>query len=220
MDLKSNGATALLHASSRFCFAAVGMQVDRGYVSPQFVTNQEKQLVEFENCKVLVTDQKISAIKDIIPVLEKTSQMSVPLLIVAEDVSGEALATLVVNKLRAVIQVAAIKAPGFGERRKALLQDIAIMTGGAGNNGAALGASGQARAVKADRIQLLMLLHCRPSMKLIPESWLHNFWLDLFPESSLCLLVLIFVLTISAWDISRYMQHGAHDHLNGAGLNL
>lgn len=106
-----------------------GMAIDRGYISPQFVTNQEKLLVELSNARVLVTDQKITSIKDIIPVLEKTTQLGVPLLIVAEDVSGEALATLVVNKLRGVLQVAAIKAPGFGERRKALLQDIAIVTG-------------------------------------------------------------------------------------------
>lgn len=105
------------------------MQVDRGYISPQFVTNQEKLLVEFENCRVLVTDAKITGIKEIIPVLEKTTQLSVPLLVIAEDITGEALATLVVNKLRGVVQVAAIKAPGFGERRKALLQDIAILTG-------------------------------------------------------------------------------------------
>lgn len=105
------------------------LQIDRGYISPQFVTNQEKLLVEFENVKVLVTDQKITTIKEIIPVLEKTTQLNAPLLIIAEDVSGEALATLVVNKLRGVLKVAAIKAPGFGERRKALLQDIAILTG-------------------------------------------------------------------------------------------
>lgn len=104
-------------------------QIDRGYVSPQFVTNQEKLTVEFENARVLVTDQKITSIKDIIPVLEKTTQLNAPLVIIAEDVSGEALATLVVNKLRGVLQVVAIKAPGFGERRKALLQDIAILTG-------------------------------------------------------------------------------------------
>ncbi|KAF6151256.1 hypothetical protein GIB67_002955 [Kingdonia uniflora] len=106
-----------------------GMEIDRGYVSPQFVTNQEKLIVEFENARILVTDQKISAIKDIIPLLEKTTQLRAPLLIIAEDVTGEALATLVVNKLRGILNVAAIKAPGFGERRKALLQDIAIMTG-------------------------------------------------------------------------------------------
>ncbi|KAM7527966.1 hypothetical protein LguiB_031376 [Lonicera macranthoides] len=106
-----------------------GMEIDRGYISPQFVTNPEKLIVEFENARVLVTDQKITAIKDIIPLLEKTTQLRAPLLIIAEDVSGEALATLVVNKLRGILNVAAIKAPGFGERRKALLQDIAIVTG-------------------------------------------------------------------------------------------
>lgn len=106
-----------------------GMEIDRGYISPQFVTNPEKLIAEFENARVLVTDQKISAIKDIIPLLEKTTQLRAPLLIVAEDVTGEALATLVVNKLRGILNVAAIKAPGFGERRKALLQDIAILTG-------------------------------------------------------------------------------------------
>ncbi|KAL3618519.1 hypothetical protein CASFOL_037601 [Castilleja foliolosa] len=106
-----------------------GMEIDRGYISPQFVTNPEKLVVEFENARILVTDQKISAIKDIIPLLEKTTQLRSPLLIIAEDVTGEALATLVVNKLRGILNVAAIKAPGFGERRKALLQDIAILTG-------------------------------------------------------------------------------------------
>ncbi|XP_073056024.1 ruBisCO large subunit-binding protein subunit alpha-like [Primulina eburnea] len=106
-----------------------GMEIDRGYISPQFVTNPEKLLVEFENARILVTDQKISSIKDIIPLLEKTTQLRAPLLIIAEDVTGEALATLVVNKLRGILNVAAIKAPGFGERRKALLQDIAILTG-------------------------------------------------------------------------------------------
>uniref|UniRef100_A0A2P2Q446 RuBisCO large subunit-binding protein subunit alpha n=1 Tax=Rhizophora mucronata TaxID=61149 RepID=A0A2P2Q446_RHIMU len=106
-----------------------GMEIDRGYISPQFVTNPEKLICEFENARVLVTDQKISAIKDIIPLLEKTTQMRAPLLIIAEDVTGEALATLVVNKLRGILNVAAMKAPGFGERRKAMLQDIAILTG-------------------------------------------------------------------------------------------
>ncbi|KAK8443609.1 hypothetical protein SEVIR_9G002900v4 [Setaria viridis] len=106
-----------------------GMELDRGYISPQFVTNPEKSTVEFENARILVTDQKISSIKEILPLLEQTTQLRAPLLIIAEDVSGEALATLVVNKLRGILNVAAIKAPGFGERRKALLQDIAIVTG-------------------------------------------------------------------------------------------
>jgi len=105
------------------------MEFDRGYISPQFVTNAEKLIVEFENARILVTDQKISTIKEIVPVLEKTTQLRAPLVIIAEDLTGEALATLVVNKLRGVINVAAVKAPSFGERRKALLQDIAILTG-------------------------------------------------------------------------------------------
>ena len=106
-----------------------GMEIDRGYISPQFVTNQEKLLTEFENCKVLITDEKISDIKQIVPILEEMNKVSKQLLIIAEDVTDEALATLVVNKMRGVLNVCAIKAPGFGERRKALLQDIAIVTG-------------------------------------------------------------------------------------------
>lgn len=106
-----------------------GMEIDRGYISPQFVTNNERMLVEYENALVLVTDMKIEAVKDLVPVLEQVTRVNRPLLIIAEDVAGEALATLVVNKLRGVVSVCAIKAPGFGERRKALLQDIAIVTG-------------------------------------------------------------------------------------------
>ncbi|CAH1437905.1 unnamed protein product [Lactuca virosa] len=104
-------------------------KIDRGYISPMFVTDPEKITVEFENARVLVTDKNISSNKDITPLLEKRNQLGGPLLIIAEDVTGEALGTLVVNKLRGDLKVAAIKAPGFGERRKALLQDIAIMTG-------------------------------------------------------------------------------------------
>ncbi|KAH9319030.1 hypothetical protein KI387_020799, partial [Taxus chinensis] len=106
-----------------------GMEIDKGYLSPHFVTNQGKLTVEFENARVLVTDQKIEKNKDIIRVLEKTTQLSVPLLMIAEEVSGEAYNTLVVNNLRGRIKVAAIKAPGYGDRKKSLLQDIAIMTG-------------------------------------------------------------------------------------------
>ena len=106
-----------------------GMEIDRGYISPQFVTNNERLQVEMENCRVLVTDHKIEKIAELIPLLEKITKVNAPLLIVAEDVTAEALATLVVNKLRQVISVVAIKAPGFGERRKALLQDIACVTG-------------------------------------------------------------------------------------------
>lgn len=106
-----------------------GMKIDKGYMSPHFITNQDKSFVEFQNAKVLVTDQKISKIKEIVPLLEKTTQLSVPLLIIAEDISMEVLATLVMNKVRGVINVAAVKCPGFGEGKKALLQDIALMTG-------------------------------------------------------------------------------------------
>ncbi|XP_024403773.1 ruBisCO large subunit-binding protein subunit alpha isoform X2 [Physcomitrium patens] len=106
-----------------------GMEIEKGYLSPHFVTNQEKLLVEFENCKVLVTDAPITSIKEIITMIEKTTQLNVPLLIIAEDVSGEALATLVVNKLRGIVKVAAIKAHGYGPSKQALLQDIAILTG-------------------------------------------------------------------------------------------
>lgn len=106
-----------------------GMKVDKGYVSPHFITNQDKSIVEFQNAKVIVTDQKITSIKHIIPLLEKTTQLSVPLLIIAEDVSSEVLATLILNKLRGMINVAAIKCPGFGEGKKGILQDIALMTG-------------------------------------------------------------------------------------------
>lgn len=107
-----------------------GMQIDRGYISPYFVTDQEKQIVEFENPLVLVTDKKISSIADLVPILENVARAGKPLFIVAEDIEGEALATLVVNKARGVLNVAAIKAPSFGDRRKAMLQDIAILTGG------------------------------------------------------------------------------------------
>ena len=106
-----------------------GMEIDRGYVSPQFINNAEKSLVEYENCRVLIADEKVSEVRDIIPVLEQISQLNQPLLIITEDIVGEALATLVVNKLRGIVQVVAVKAPGFGERRKSLLQDIAIVTG-------------------------------------------------------------------------------------------
>eukprot|EP01026_Neomeris_dumetosa_P024450 TRINITY_DN2035_c0_g1_i1.p1 TRINITY_DN2035_c0_g1~~TRINITY_DN2035_c0_g1_i1.p1 ORF type:complete len:584 (-),score=131.39 TRINITY_DN2035_c0_g1_i1:252-2003(-) len=106
-----------------------GMEIDRGYVSPQLVTNTERMLAEFEDCQVLITDQKIEDFKDIVPILEQVRNSNRALLIVAEDVVGDALATLVVNKLRSSMKVCAIKAPGFGERRKSLLQDIAIVTG-------------------------------------------------------------------------------------------
>ncbi len=107
-----------------------GMQFDRGYLSPYFVTDAERMEVVLENPVILIHEKKISSMKDLLPVLEQVARMSRPLLIIAEDVEGEALATLVVNKLRGTLQAAAVKAPGFGDRRKAMLEDIAVLTGG------------------------------------------------------------------------------------------
>lgn len=106
-----------------------GMQFDRGYLSPYFINNSEKMTVELDHPLILLFDQKISNLKDLLPVLEQVQKTSRPLLIIAEDVEGEALATLVVNKLRGILNITAVKAPGFGDRRKAMLQDIAILTG-------------------------------------------------------------------------------------------
>jgi len=107
-----------------------GMQFDRGYLSPYFVTDSEKMTVDLENPYILIVDKKINSMKDLLPVLEPAAQSGKPLLIIAEDIEGEALATLVVNKLRGSLKIAAVKAPGFGDRRKAMLEDIAILTGG------------------------------------------------------------------------------------------
>ena len=107
-----------------------GMQFDRGYLSPYFINDQESQSVELENPYVLLHDKKISNIRELLPLLEGVAKSGRPLLIVAEDVEGEALATLVVNTIRGIVKVAAVKAPGFGDRRKAMLQDIAVLTGG------------------------------------------------------------------------------------------
>jgi len=107
-----------------------GMQFDRGYLSPHFVTDPEEMVVELEKAYVLIYEKKLSTIKDLIPLLEKVSKANRPLLIIAEDIDGEALAPLVVNRLRGVIQCCAVKAPGFGDRRRAMLEDIAVMTGG------------------------------------------------------------------------------------------
>ncbi|MDE6978333.1 MAG: chaperonin GroEL, partial [Helicobacter sp.] len=107
-----------------------GMQFDRGYLSPYFVTNSDKMETVLENAYLLITDKKITSMKDILPLLESTMKSGKPLLIIAEDIEGEALTTLVVNKLRGVLNVAAVKAPGFGDRRKEMLRDIATLTGG------------------------------------------------------------------------------------------
>ncbi|MEJ7709754.1 MAG: chaperonin GroEL [Pyrinomonadaceae bacterium] len=107
-----------------------GMQFDRGYLSPYFVTDPERMEAVLENAVILINEKKISSMKDLLPLLEQVAKMGQPLLIIAEDVEGEALATLVVNKLRGTLNVAAVKAPGFGDRRKAMLEDIAVLTGG------------------------------------------------------------------------------------------
>src|SRR6202020_2327364 len=107
-----------------------GMQFDRGYLSPYFVTDPERMEVAIENAYILINEKKISSMKDLLPLLEQIAKSGKPLLIIAEDVEGEALATLVVNKLRGTLQVAAVKAPGFGDRRKSMLEDIATLIGG------------------------------------------------------------------------------------------
>jgi chaperonin GroEL len=107
-----------------------GMEFDRGYLSPYFITDPERMEVALDDVQILIHDKKIAAIKDILPVLEKVAQTGRPLLIIAEDMEGEALATLVVNKLRGILNVVAVKAPGFGDRRRAMLEDIAVITGG------------------------------------------------------------------------------------------
>src|ERR1700716_3537925 len=107
-----------------------GMQFDRGYISPYFVTNADKMRVEFDDAYILINEKKLSNLNELLPLLEAVVQTGKPLVIVAEDVEGEALATLVVNRLRGGLKVAAVKAPGFGDRRKAMLQDIAVLTGG------------------------------------------------------------------------------------------
>ena len=107
-----------------------GMQFDRGYLSPYFINNQANQTTELEKPYVLLVDKKISNIRELLPVLEGVAKAGRPLLVVAEDVEGEALATLVVNNIRGILKVAAVKAPGFGDRRKAMLADIAVLTGG------------------------------------------------------------------------------------------
>ncbi len=107
-----------------------GMQFDRGYISPYFVTDTEKMEVELKEPYILITDKKLSAVKPMVPILEKVAQTGKPILMIAEDIEGEALTTLVLNKLKGTLSACAVKAPGFGERRKAMLQDIAILTGG------------------------------------------------------------------------------------------
>jgi chaperonin GroEL len=108
----------------------LGMQFDRGYLSPYFVTDTENMVTEYENPYILIHDKKISNMQDIVPILEKVFRLAARLLIIAEDIESQALGVLVVNRLRAQLKVVAVKAPGFGDRRKAMLEDIAILTGG------------------------------------------------------------------------------------------
>ncbi len=129
-----------------------GMQFDRGYLSPYFVTNPEKMEVEMEKPFILISEKKVSSMKELLPVLEGVAQTGRPLLIIAEDVDGEALATLVVNKIRGALKVAAVKAPGFGDRRKAMLEDIAILTGGT--------VIAEERGFKLENADLSYLGHC------------------------------------------------------------
>jgi len=130
--VKKEGVITVEESKSSDTYVEVveGMQFDRGYISPYFVTDTEKMEAVLENPYVLIHDKKISTMKDLLPILETTAQSGRPLLIIAEDVDGEALATLVVNKLRGSLKIAAVKAPGFGDRRKEMLEDIAILTGG------------------------------------------------------------------------------------------
>jgi chaperonin GroEL len=143
-----------------------GMQFDRGYLSPYFVTDPERMEAVLDNPYILIHEKKISSMKDLLPLLEQIAKSSKPLLIIAEDVEGEALATLVVNKLRGTLQVCAVKAPGFGDRRKAMLQDIAILTGGKSDHGrsghqAGERADGGSRSGQEDHRRQGQHDHCR-----------------------------------------------------------
>ena len=124
------GVITVAKGTETYVDVVEGMQFDRGYLSPYFVTDSEKMTTDLENPYILLVDKKINSMKDLLPVLEPAAQSGKPLLIIAEDIEGEALATLVVNKLRGSLKIAAVKAPGFGDRRKAMLEDIAILTGG------------------------------------------------------------------------------------------
>ncbi len=132
MKVKKEGVITVEEAKGTETYVDVveGMQFDRGYLSPYFVTNTDKMISELDNPFILIYDKKISSMKELLPVLEPVAQSGRPMLIIAEDVDGEALATLVVNRIRGALKIAAVKAPGFGDRRKAMLEDIAILTGG------------------------------------------------------------------------------------------
>src|SRR5437762_4719692 len=130
-----------------------GMQFDRGYVSPYFVSDPEKMEAVLEDAMILIHDKKVSSMKDLLPVLEKVAEQGKPMLIIAEDIEGEALATLVVNKLRGTLKVCSVKAPGFGDRRKSMLEDIAILTGGT--------AIFEELGIKLENVELSQLGHAK-----------------------------------------------------------
>lgn len=133
-----------------------GMQFDRGYLSPYFVTNMEKMEAEMERPFILISEKKVSSMKELLPVLEQVAQTGRPLMIIAEDVDGEALATLVVNKIRGALKVCAVKAPGFGDRRKAMLEDIAVLTGGT--------VISEERGFKLENVEITMLGQCEKAL--------------------------------------------------------
>jgi len=151
-----------------------GMQFDRGYLSPYFINNQESMAADLENPLVLIHDKKISNIRDLLPLLEGVAKSGRPLLVIAEDIDGEALATLVVNNIRGIVKVCGVKAPGFGDRRKAMLEDIAILTGaeviseevGISLEGANLEQLGDAKRVQITK-EILMALEARSPSKAV-----------------------------------------------------
>jgi len=145
-----------------------GMQFDRGYLSPYFVTNTEKMVVELDDPSILICDKKISSLQDLLPLLEQVAKDGRPLLVIAEDVEGEALATLVVNKLRGTLKVCAVKAPGYGDHRKSLLKDIAVLTGGQ--------VVSDDLGIKLDGLKLADLGHAK-RVKSAPENARERDWL-------------------------------------------
>ena len=155
-----------------------GMQFDRGYLSPYFINNQESMSADLENPLILIHDKKISNIRDLLPLLEGVAKSGRPLLVIAEDIDGEALATLVVNNIRGIVKVCGVKAPGFGDRRKAMLEDIAILTGaeviseevGLSLEGANLEQLGDAKRVQISKENTTCLLYTSPSPRDLSTS--------------------------------------------------
>jgi chaperonin GroEL (HSP60 family) len=160
-----------------------GMQFDCGYLSPYFITDPERMEVVFENAYILIHEKKISSMKDLLPLLDRIKKSGKPLLIIAEDVGGEALATLVVNKLRGPLQVAAVKSPGFGDRRKSMLQDIALLTGGKAITegldirlkNIQISDLGQAKKITVDKNNTVIEVRAKyDRLSFEPEPWAHS----------------------------------------------